>query len=404
MTTSSTSALEEIQARESRHILQTYRRAPLAFVRGNGVRLWDSEGREYLDLLSGIGVASLGHAHEGLAHAIADQAGTLLHTSNLFFHPLQGQVGQRLATLSGLSRVFICNSGTEAVEACLKFARRYWYTRGEPRAEFVALDESFHGRTMGALSVTSDEHYRTPFEPLLPGVRFVPLNDPAALRAAVSQHTAAIIVEPVLGEGGVKPLTPAYAEALRQACAASGALLIADEVQCGLGRTGQPFHFATLGLQPHLVSVGKALGGGVPVGAALINDEVAATISYGDHGTTYGGNLLACRAALCFLDALEGGVLENVRRVGRLFEPRLRAMAAKYPFIKEVRGLGLIWGLELSRDASPVVPAGLAHGVVVNRTAETVVRLLPPLVITEAEADDALGRLDHAFAAVGASA
>jgi acetylornithine/succinyldiaminopimelate/putrescine aminotransferase len=258
---------------------------------------------------------------------------------------------------------------------------------------------------MGALSVTSDEHYRTPFAPLMPGVRFVPVNDPAALLAAVSASTAAIIAEPVQGEGGVRPLTPAFADAINEACANTGALLIADEVQSGLGRTGQPFYFSTLGLKPQLVSVGKALGGGVPVGAALISDEVATTISYGDHGSTYGGNLLACRAALCFLGELtEGGVLDNVRRVGRLFEDRLRAIAARHAFVREVRGVGLFWGLELSRDAAAVVPAGLAQGVVVNRTAETVVRLLPPLVITEAEADEALGRLDAALLAVGASA
>jgi predicted acetylornithine/succinylornithine family transaminase len=404
MTTTSVTALEEIQAREARHVLQTYRRAPIAFVRGQGVRLYDSEGREYLDLLSGIGVASLGHAHEGLARAIADQAHTLLHTSNLFYHPFQGQLAERLAALSGLSRVFVCNSGSEAVEACLKFARRYWYTKGESRPEVIALEESFHGRTMGALSVTSDEHYRTPFAPLVPGVRFVPVNDPAALLAAVSSSTAAIIAEPVQGEGGVRPLTPAFAAAISEACAKTGALLIADEVQSGLGRTGQPFYFSALGLQPHLISVGKALGGGVPVGAAIISDEVASTISYGDHGSTYGGNLLACRAALCFLAELtDGGVLDNVRRVGKFFEQRLRAIAAKHSFVKDVRGVGLIWGLELTRDAAPVVPAGLAQGVVVNRTAETVVRLLPPLVITEAEADEALGRLDAALLAVGAS-
>ena len=405
MTTTSTSALEEIQAREARHVLQTYRRNPVTFVRGQGVRLYDSEGREYFDLLSGIGVASLGHAHPGLARAIADQAQQLLHTSNLFFHPLQGQVAEKLSSLSGLPRAFFCNSGAEAVEACLKFARRYWYTRQEPRAEFIALEESFHGRTLGALSVTSDEHYRAPFEPLLPSVRFVPVNDPSAIKAAVSTKTAAIIAEPVQGEGGVRPLTPAFAAAINEACATSGALFIADEVQSGLGRTGSPFYYTELGLKPHLMSIGKALGGGVPVGAALISDEVAKTISYGDHGTTYGGNLLACRAALWFLSELtEGGVLENVRRVGRIFDERLHALQAKYAFIKEVRGVGLIWGLELSRDASPVVQAGLANGVIVNRTAETVVRLLPPLNITPEEASEALGRLDVALAAAGAAA
>src|SRR5947207_2739034 len=190
-----TTIVDDVQTREARHILQLYRRAPVTFVRGQGVRLYDADGREYLDLLSGIGVASLGHAHPGLARAIADQAQTLVHTSNLFFHPLQGQVAERLANLSGLPRAFFCNSGTEAVEACLKFARRYWYTRGEPRAEFIALDESFHGRTFGALSVTSDEHYRTPFEPLLPSVTFIRTNDSAALARAVTRNTAAIIAE-----------------------------------------------------------------------------------------------------------------------------------------------------------------------------------------------------------------
>src|SRR5579863_8536038 len=315
--------LDDVQALEARHILQTYRRSPVTFVRGRGVRLYDSEGGEYLDLLSRIGVASLGHAHPGLARALADQARTLLHTSNLFFHPLQGQLAERLANLSGLQRAFFCNSGTEAVEACLKFARRYWYTRGEPRSEFIALDNSFHGRTFGSLSVTSDEHYRLPFEPLLSRVRFVPANDRTALLAAVSHDTAAIIAEPLQGEGGVHPLTPAFAAAIDEASAKTGALVIADEVQSGLGRTGYPFCFAAIGMKPHLVSLGKALGAGVPVGAALISEEVARTISFGDHGSTYGGNLLACRAALFFLDELVGGgVLAHVGRMGRYLDQR----------------------------------------------------------------------------------
>jgi acetylornithine/N-succinyldiaminopimelate aminotransferase len=394
--------MDDVQTRESQHVLQTYRRQPITFVRGEGVRLFDAEGLEYLDLLSGIGVASLGHANPGLARAITEQAKTLLHTSNLFFHPLQGQLAERLANLSGLQRAFFCNSGTEAVEACMKFARRYWYTRGEPRSEFIALNDSFHGRTFGSLSVTSDEHYRRPFEPLLPAVRFVPANDTAALLAAVSRDTAAIIAEPLQGEGGVRPLTPAFAGAMNEASAKTGALVIADEVQSGLGRTGYPFCFAAIGMKPHLVSLGKALGAGVPIGAALVSEEVARTISFGDHGSTYGGNLLACRAALFFLDELiGGGVLASVGRVGRHFEQRLRGIAARHSIVKEVRGAGLIWGLELTRDAAPVVPAALARRVIVNRTAETVVRLLPPLVITEAESDEALERLDAALGDVG---
>ena len=396
-----TTVVDDVVARETRHILQTYRRNAVTFVRGQGVRVYDSEGREYLDLLSGIGVASLGHAHPGLARAIAEQAQALIHTSNLFYHPLQGEVAERLAALSGLPRAFFCNSGTEAVEASLKFARRYWHTKGGPRAEFIALDESFHGRTFGSLSVTSDEHYRTPFEPLLPTVKFVPVNDAAALTAAVSANTAAIIAEPVIGEGGIKPLTPAFAAAIAQACAKTGALFIADEVQSGLGRTGYPFYFQALGLEPHLVALGKALGGGVPVGAALVSQQVADTVSYGDHGSTYGGNLLACRAALCVLSEIfDGGVLDNIRRVGRTFEQRLRAIAARHNIVKEVRGTGLMWGIELTRDAAAIVPAALERGLIVNRTAETVVRLLPPLIITDAEADEALGRLDAALGAI----
>jgi acetylornithine/N-succinyldiaminopimelate aminotransferase len=400
-----TTVMDDIVARESRYVLQTYRRNPVTFVRGEGVRLYDTNGREYIDLLSGIGVASLGHAHPGLARAISEQAQTLIHTSNLFFHPLTGELAERLTQLSGLARAFFCNSGTEAVEACLKFARRYWYTKGAPRAEFVALDESFHGRTFGSLSVTSDEHYRVPFEPLLPSVRFVPTNDAAALAAAVSTSTAAIIAEPVIGEGGIRPLTPAFASAIKEACAKTGALFIADEIQSGLARTGYPFYFQALGLKPDLVSVGKALGSGVPIGAALFSQHVADTVSFGDHGSTYGGNLLACRAALCVLGELfDAGVAENVKRVGVVFERRLRAIAAKHSIVKEVRGAGLMWGVELTGDAAGAVPAALERGVVVNRTAERVIRLLPPLVITEADADEALNRLDAAIGALGASA
>jgi acetylornithine aminotransferase/acetylornithine/N-succinyldiaminopimelate aminotransferase len=398
-----TVVMNDIRALEARHVLQTYRRQPVTFVRGEGARLFDAEGREYLDLLSGIGVASLGHAHPGLARALGEQARTLLHTSNLFFHPLQGQLAERLAQLSGLPRAFFCNSGTEAVEACLKFARRYWHTLGEARTEIVALEESFHGRTIGALSVTSDEHYRTPFAPLLGGVTFVPANDAGALAAAVTRQTAAVIVEPIQGEGGINLLTPAYAAALNEASRRTGALIIADEVQSGLGRTGNAFYSTVIGLNPHLMSLGKALGGGVPVGAALVSEEVATKIAFGDHGSTYGGNLLACRAALCFLDELVGGgLIARVASTGRYFEHRLRALASRHAFVKEIRGVGLMWGLDLSTDAAPVVPAGLARGVVVNRTAETVVRLLPPLNISEADADEALGRLDAALADVAA--
>ena len=389
---------DDIQTLEARHVLQTYRRQPITFVRGKGVYLYDAEGREYIDLLSGIGVTALGHAHEGLTRAITEQAQTLMHTSNLFYHPLQGQLAARLTSLSGLERAFFCNSGTEAIEACLKFARRYWHTLGEKRTEIVALEESFHGRTIGSLSVTSDEHYRAPFEPLLSGVKWITVNKPSAIAEAVTDNTAAVIVEPIQGEGGVRPLTPAFAAAINEACARTGALLIADEVQSGCGRTGYPFYSAAIGLKPHLMALGKALGAGVPVGATPVSSEVATKIMACDHGTTYGGNLLACRAALCVLDELvSGGLLSHVGRVGEHFDARLRDLASRHPVIKDVRGAGLMRGLELDRDAAAIVPAGLKRGVVVNRTAENVIRLLPPFVITEAELDEGLSRLDLAL-------
>jgi acetylornithine/N-succinyldiaminopimelate aminotransferase len=396
---------DQVRELEAKHIVQTYRRTPIVLVRGKGVRVFDADGREYLDLLAGIGVGALGHGHEGLAAAISEQAREMIHCSNLFFHPLQGQVAERLAKLSGLSRAFFCNSGAEAVEACLKFARRYWHTKGDAgRTEIVAMEGDFHGRTYGALSVTWDEHYRAPFAPLLPNITFVPVNDPAKLREAVSERTAAIILEPIQGESGVRPLTQEFADAVNEATSRTGALLIADEVQCGLGRTGYPFYFQKLALKPDLVSVGKALAAGVPMGAALVREEVAAAISFGDHGSTFGGNLLACRAALVCLDEISDHLMEHVKRVGAHLETQLRALRVKHPAIVEIRGAGLMWGLELADGsneiATAVYDAAIRQGLLVNRTAGKVIRLLPPLTITEAEVDRAMVLLDAAFSEV----
>ena len=393
--------MDKVRELEAKHVVQTYQRTPIVLVRGKGVRVYDADGREYLDLLAGIGVGALGHGHEGLAAAIAEQSREMIHCSNLFFHPLQGQVAERLAKLSGLSRAFFCNSGAEAVEACLKFARRYWHTKGNlDRTEIIAMEGDFHGRTMGALSTTWVEHYRTPFMPLVPNVRFVPVNNPAALREAVTAKTAAIILEPIQGEGGVRPLTQEFADTVTDVCKRTGTLLIADEVQCGLGRTGLPFYFQKLGMNPDLVPVGKALAGGVPMGAALVKEDVAAALAFGDHGTTFGGNLLACRAALVCLDQLTAGLMDHVKKTGTHLEARLREMQKKHPAIVEVRGAGLMWGLELNVDAAPVHEAAIRQGVLVNRTAGKVIRLLPPLIITEAELDRALGLLDAAFSEV----
>jgi acetylornithine aminotransferase/acetylornithine/N-succinyldiaminopimelate aminotransferase len=393
--------LDDIRDAESRHVLQTYRRQPVAFVRGSGSYLYDVDGREYLDFVSGIGVTSLGHAHPGLSAAIADQAATLIHTSNLYYHPFQAQAARRLAQLSGLPRTFFCNSGTEAVEACLKFARRYWYTQGATkRTGFVAVEGAFSGRTLGALSVTHDEHYRAPFGPLLEPVTFVDPAKPETLAAAVTGRTAAIIAEPILGEGGIRPMSPQFAAAITDVCARTGTLYIADEVQSGLGRTGYPFYAQALGLRPDLISVGKALGGGVPIGAALVSEPVAETISKGDHGSTYGGNLLGTRAAAFVLEQLMSGLIDQVRTTGTHLERRLRTLALQHPVIVEVRGAGLMRGLQLNVDAMPVIDGARERGLLVNRTDEKVVRLLPPLNVSTADVDRAVETLDAVFATV----
>jgi acetylornithine/N-succinyldiaminopimelate aminotransferase len=398
MTTSTTT---DTIALDAQHVLQVYRRAPVVFESGKGAALFTRSGERYLDLISGVGVASLGHAHPGLAQAIAEQASTLLHTSNLFHHPLQAELATRLAELSGLPRAFFCNSGAEAVEACLKFSRRFWHSAGKPRAKYVAFEHSFHGRTMGAVSVTWDDHYRAPFQPLIPNVTFVDPADVSAIAAAVTSDTAAVIVEPIQGEGGVRPISQRAADAIAAACRRTGALLIADEVQCGLGRTGRPFYSGALGLEPDLMALGKALGAGVPIGAAMFSDRVAASAKPGDHGSTYGGNLLACRAALVFLEELTtGGLMAQVAKTGAYLERGLRAIASRQPAIKDVRGAGVMWGLEIDRPAAAIVEAALQRKLLINRTSDTVVRLLPPYVITEREIDEALPLLEAAISTV----
>lgn len=402
-----------IQDLESRHVLQTYKRQPLVLVRGRGMHLFDSDGRAHLDFISGIGVTVLGHGHEGLAAVIADQAQTLLHTSNLYYHPLQGQLAARLSALSGLERAFFCNSGAEAMEACLKFARRYWYSQGAlQRTRFVALEHGFSGRTMGALSVTANPHYRDPFGPLIPGVTFVSPDDPAALRAAVTHETAAIIAEPLQGEGGVRPLPDAMAATIAEVARDTGTLLIADEVQCGLGRTGWPFHFQSFNWQPDLVTVGKAIGAGVPVGAALVSGRVAAQVAAGDHGTTYGGNLLATRAALYVIEQLtgttdaapyaHGGLIGHVREVGQYFGEQLEGLRERHAIVDHVRGAGVMRGLALTIDAQPVVDRARAEGLLVNRTAECVVRMLPPFIVSPSDIDAAMAILDRVLSEVAA--
>jgi predicted acetylornithine/succinylornithine family transaminase len=388
-------ALEALRELEREALMGTYARQPVEFVRGEGTRLWDADGNEYLDFLSGISVTQLGHCHPDVVEAVREQAGRLMHVGNLFYTEPAMRLAARLAESAMGGKVFFANSGAEAIECAIKLARRR-----KPGGGFVVLEGGFHGRTMGALSATWDVHYRAPFAPLLADVTFVAPDDVAGLRRAVTNRTAAIIAEPIQGEGGVRPLSQRTADAITEACEATGALLIADEVQSGLGRTGRAFCSTAIGLKPDVMAIGKALGAGVPIAAALLSERVAARVAFGDHGSTYGGNLLACRAALVFLEELTNGLMAHVERIGRHLEEVLRDLASRHACVRDVRGAGVMWGIELDRPAAPVVEAALGRGLLINRTADTVLRLLPPYVITRSDVDQMVELLEASIAEV----
>jgi acetylornithine/N-succinyldiaminopimelate aminotransferase len=366
-----------VEAREQAFILGTYARTAFHPRSGKGARIYDADGRAYWDLLGGIAVNVLGHQHPRLVKALRDESRSLLHVSNLFYHPAQGLLGERLVRASGLRRAFFCNSGTEANEAALKFAR----LANPGRPHLVALDESFHGRTLGALSLTGHAAYRTPFEPLVPGVAFVAPNDVAALEAAVDETTGAIFLEPVMGEGGVIPLTDDYLTAARRIADRTGALLIFDEIQCGLGRTGSFFAFQKSGVVPDIVTLAKPLGGGLPLGGVLTGDAIEGVVKPGHHGTTFGGNPIACRLGLAVLDELESAVLvPRVAAYGEWFRQELASLQSRVASIVEIRGAGFMWGIELDRPAKGVATELFARGFVVGTARDNVLRLLPPYV------------------------
>ncbi|HEU4402472.1 MAG TPA: acetylornithine/succinylornithine family transaminase [Candidatus Polarisedimenticolia bacterium] len=384
---------------ETRHLFPTYARSALRVASGSGCRLYDDAGRVYLDMLGGIAVNALGHAHPRIVAALrqaVEGPGGVLHCSNLHHHPYQGPLAARLAGLFDLPRVFFCNSGSEAVEAALKLARaRARRLRNEAAGGVVAIDGSFHGRTAFALSATGQPKYRAPFGRLVPDVTFVPPDDPEALRRAVGRLTAAVILEPVQGEGGVRPLPLALLEAARAACDDTGALLIADEVQCGLGRTGAWSACRQAGVAPDLVTLAKPLAAGLPLGALLGREDLAQDFGPGSHGSTFGGGPLPCRLALAFLDAVEqDNLIEAVRRRGAQLLEGLVAIAARRGEIEEVRGRGLMLGVVLRRPSAGVAEALLREGVIVGTAGERVLRLLPPFVITAAEVDRFLATLD----------
>lgn len=402
-----TSGIADMSAQ---YLMPTYSRASIAPVRGSGVRVWDADGREYLDFLGGIAVCGLGHCHPAVVAAIEGQARALLHCSNLYLIGGQALLAKALLEGTPFGKAFFCNSGAEANEAAIKLARKYAKTKhGEGRYEIISAWRSFHGRTLATITATGQPHYQKGFEPLPAGFRYVPFGDVSALQYAIGPDTAAVLLEPVQGEGGVNVPGDSYFKEVRRICDASGVLLILDEVQTGLGRTGKMFAFEHYGIEPDAVTLAKALGGGVPIGALLATDEVARVFTPGTHASTFGGNPLACAAALAVLTTMKAeGVIENAAEIGRYFMAKLGALAARCPQAVEVRGKGLMVGMEFKPDAErgllaparDIVAGCTARGLLVNAVSDTTVRFLPPLIVKRAEVDEAVAILEKVVEAV----
>jgi len=382
-------SFEEISERERRFLIQTYDRYPVAIERGKGVFLYDLEGKRYLDFVAGLGVNALGHAHPRIVKVTREQAARVIHLSNLYYNEYQGRLAEKLCGQSGLQRAFFSNSGTEAIEGSIKLARLAGHkVGGESKTELVALQGSYHGRTFGSMSLTGQDKYRKGFEPLLGEVTFIQRNDVVALRAAVSDNTCAIVLEPIFGEGGILECSVEFLQECRAAADRHRAALIFDEIQCGLGRMGTIFAFQTFGVMPDIVAIAKPIAAGIPLGAFLAREEFASAISVGQHGTTFGGGPLACRVALEYLAILEEeNLLENVARVGAYLQQELKRVTETYAAAKEVRGRGFIQGLVLDIPARPIVEQALAEGVLFNSTQDTVLRFLPPFLLQEKHVD-----------------
>jgi acetylornithine/N-succinyldiaminopimelate aminotransferase len=385
------SSAQSIIDLERDYLLQNYARYPLTLARGKGCYVWDTEGKRYLDFISGIGVNALGHAHPRIVKVIRDQSALLIHTSNLYYHQYQGPLAKRLAEMSGLARTFFCNSGTEAIEGAIKFAHAHGRAIHPEKYEIIALENSFHGRTIGALSITGQPKYRRDFEPLMPGVRFVPANDLPALEAAFSDRTAGIFMEMIQGEGGINPLNHDFVAKSRELADRHNALLVADETQCGVGRPGTYFAYQRSSpvILPDVMVAAKPVACGLPLGFIVANEKAASAIKPGMHGSTFGGNVLACRVALEVLDMLDE-LLPAIQRVGGYFHVSLNELARKHSVIKEVRGFGLMIGVELGVPGKQLVLDAMGEGLLINCTHETVLRFLPPYITTEKEVDQAM--------------
>lgn len=400
----------KILAEESRYLMKTYRRPPVVFTRGRGARLYDSTGREYLDFIGGIAVNALGYAHRRIVRVIRREAGRATHVSNLFHNPYQAPLAHKLAQWSGLDRVFFANSGSEAIEGALKLARAYAHAKASasgaaPKTRILALENSFHGRSMGALSITHTAKYREPFEPLIPGIAFVRFNDIADLDLKFDETVCAVVIEPIQGEGGVYPVTEEFWERARRLTEDHDAALIADEIQSGLGRTGREFAYQKFASLPDIVTVAKPLAGGLPLGAFIASDKFASILSPGMHGSTFGGGPLVCAAALEFLTIIEEtDLLANVRARGADLRAGIEKLAERFDFIREIRGEGLIIGVDLSVEGAPFVHEALRHRLLINCTHDHILRLLPPFIIRVKEVAEFLGKFEKALAAGAKSA
>ena len=380
-------------------LLHTYNRYQIVLEKGEGVYLYDTDGKQYLDFAAGIAVCSLGYGHPKYKEALKNQIDTLLHTSNLFYSPAVAEAADKLKNAAQMDRVFFTNSGTEAIEGALKAARKYAYTNNSGKYEFIAMNHSFHGRSMGAVAVTGNEHYRTPFEPLIGGVKFAEYNNLESVEALITEKTCAIIMETVQGEGGIYPADEAFIKGVRKLCDENDILLIFDEIQCGMGRTGSMFAWQGYGVKPDIMSMAKAIGNGVPVGAFAMTEKVAEkSLAPGDPGTTYGGNPFVCAAVKTVLDIFEEEkIVEHVQKISGYLEEKLNTLVDNSEFVEARRGKGLMQGLVLKKPVGDVIKKAMEYGLIVISAGGNVLRIVPPLVITEAHVDEMIEKLEKAL-------
>lgn len=387
--------IKEYMKETDEALVHTYNRFPIVLERGEDVWLYDTQGKKYLDFAAGIAVCSLGYGNTELKDALKDQIDLLMHTSNLYYNTTCGKAAAALKKITGMDRVFFTNSGTEAIEGALKAARKYAYKKGTGKYEYIAMEHSFHGRSMGAVSVTGNEHYRTPFEPVVPGVKFAKFNDLDSVKALITDKTCAIILEPLQGEGGINMAEKEFMEGIRKLCDENDILMICDEIQCGMGRTGSMFAWQSYGTKPDIMAMAKAIGSGVPVGAFAMTDQVAEySLEPGDHGTTYGGNPFACAAVAKTVEIFEKkNLVAHAKEIGDYLKEKLKELAKENAGILEIRGVGLIQGIKVKKAAAEVISAAMQEGLLLISARDNVIRIVPPLIVEKEHIDQMIAVL-----------